>query len=60
MSVGVNVLSSEIAVSFVGDKFDGDGEKMTDEKMKELLEQLGVSLVDMLKKLHSEEEILQN
>ncbi len=60
MSVGVNVLSSEIAVSFVGNKFNGDGEKMTDEKMKELLEQLGVSLVDMLKKLHSEEEILQN
>ena len=60
MSVGVNVLSSEIAVSFVGNKFDGDGEKMTDEKMKELLEQLGVSLVDMLKKLHSEEEMLQN
>jgi len=60
MGVGVNVLSSEIAVSFVGNKFDGDGEKMTDEKMKELLEQLGVSLVDMLKKLHSEEEMLQN
>ena len=60
MSVGVDVLSSEIAVSFVGNKLDGDGEKMTDEKMKELLEQLGVSLVDMLKKLHSEEEILQN
>jgi hypothetical protein len=60
MSVGVNVLSSEIAVSFVSDKFDGDGEKMTDEKMKELLEKLGSSLADMLKKLHSEEEILQN
>ncbi len=60
MSVGVNVLSSEIAVSFVGNKFDGDGERMTDEKMKELLEQLGESLVDTLKKLHSEEEILLN
>jgi len=56
MSVGINVLSSEIAVSFVGDKFDGDGAKMTDEKMKESLEKLGSSLAEMLNKTLYEPE----
>jgi len=54
MSIGVEVLSAEIAVSFVGDKFDGDGEEMTDEKTKNTLEKLGASLVEMLRKTHRE------
>ena len=55
-SVGVNVLPSEIAVAFVGDKFAGDDEEMTDERMKGVLEDLGASLVEMLKKTHDEIE----
>ncbi len=50
MSVGVNVLSAECAVSFVADKFDGDGGEMTDEKMKETLERLGASLAEVVEK----------
>jgi chromate reductase len=53
-SVGVNVLPAEIAVSFAGSKFDGNGEEMTDEKMKRILEGLGASLVEMLRKTHGE------
>ena len=51
----VNVLPSEIAVAKVGTMFDGNGEEMIDEKMRGILEDLGASLVDMLKKLHGEE-----
>ena len=47
--MGVNVLPSEIAVTFVGQKFDGDSPEMTDEKTKGLLEKLGASLVNVLK-----------
>lgn len=54
----VNVLPSEIAVTFVGDKFDGDDEEMTDEKMKKVLEELGASLADMLKKTHGEVDVV--
>lgn len=46
--MGVNVLPAEIAVTFVGQKFDADG-KMTDEKTKGLLENLGASLANVLK-----------
>jgi len=49
-SLGVNVLPSEIAVAFAGEKFAGESEEMTDAKMKESLEKLGESLVEMLKK----------
>ena len=55
----VNVLPSEIAVASVGKMFDGDGEEMTDEKMKKILEDLGASLVDMLKKTHGEVEVVE-
>lgn len=44
--LGVNVLPSEIAVTFVSQKFDGDGTEMTDEKMRGLLEGLGAKLVE--------------
>lgn len=53
-SVGVHVLPTEIAVPFVGDKFNGDGEEMTDERVRQRLEALGASLVEMLKKPHGE------
>lgn len=55
-SVGVHVIPAEISVSFAGSKFDGDGEEMTDEKMKQRLEGLGASLVEMLRKTHGEIE----
>jgi chromate reductase len=52
--LGVNVLPSEIAVSKVHEMFDGDGELMTNDTMKYLLENMGESLVDTLRKLHGE------
>ncbi len=55
----VNVLPSEIAVGKVHTMFDGDGEEMTDEKMKKILEDLGASLVDLLKKTHGEIEVVK-
>lgn len=54
----VNVLPSEIAVGNVKAMFDGDGEAMTDEKMRGILENLGASLVDMLRKTHGEVEVV--
>lgn len=48
--MGVNVLSMEIAVTFAGQKFDGDSEEMNDDKTRMLLETLGASLVGMIKK----------
>ena len=55
----VNVLPSEIAVANVGKMFDGDGEHMTDEKMKAILHDLGASLTDTLKKMHGEFEVVE-
>ena len=52
--LGINVLPSEIAVTFAGDKFEGDSTEMTDEKMKHILEKLGAELVSMLKKTHGD------
>ena len=52
--LGVNVLPSEIAVTFAGEKFDGNGTEITDEKMKNILEKLGAELVAMLKKTHGD------
>lgn len=54
----VNVLPSEIAVGKVHEMFDGNGEEMTDEKMKKILEELGASLVDILRKTHGEIEVV--
>jgi chromate reductase len=51
-SVGVHVLPQEVAVTFAEDRFAGDGEEMTDEKMKGNLESLGAALVEMLKRTH--------
>ena len=56
MSVGVNILSAECAVSFAGDKFEGDGREMTDEKTKKALEAIGASLVEMLRNTNGNEQ----
>ena len=56
--LGVNVLPSEIAVSKVHEMFAGNDAAMTNEMMKNLLENLGASLVDTLKKLHGEIEVV--
>jgi NAD(P)H-dependent FMN reductase len=56
----VNTLPSQIAVTFVGDKFDGDSEEMTDEKTRKILEDLGAALADMLKKTHGGEENVES
>ncbi|MGB7068952.1 MAG: NAD(P)H-dependent oxidoreductase [Pyrinomonadaceae bacterium] len=52
--LGINVLPSEIAVTFAGEKFAGDSDEMTDEKMRSILEKLGAALVDMMKKTHGD------
>jgi len=54
----VNVLPSEIAVGKVHEMFDGDGTEMIDAKMKKILEDLGASLVDILKKTRGEVEVV--
>jgi len=54
----VNVLPSEIAVGKVHEMFDGNGAEMTDAKMKGILEDLGASLVDILRKTHGEVEVV--
>lgn len=46
--MGVHVLPSEVAVTFVGQKFEGDGSEMTDEKMVSILKGLGANLVQAL------------
>lgn len=56
----VNVLPMEIAVGKVNTMFDGDGEEMTDEKMKKILHDVGESLVDMIRKTHGEVETVAN
>lgn len=56
--LGINVLPSEIAVGKVHEMFDGDASEMSNEKMKESLEKLGVSLAGMLKKTHGELKVV--
>jgi NAD(P)H-dependent FMN reductase len=56
----VNVLPSEIAVAKVGAMFDGDSGEMTDDAMRGILEKLGESLADMLRKLHGEVEVVES
>ena len=50
--MGVTVLPSEIAVTFVAEKFEGDSFEIRDEKTKGLLEGLGAALTDMLVRVH--------
>ncbi len=56
----VNVLPLEIAVGKVHEMFDGEGVEMTNEKMKGVLEDLGASLVDMLRKTYGEVEVVKS
>ncbi len=56
----VNTLPSEIAVSKVHEMFDGNEAEMKDEKMKGILENLGKSLADMLRKTHGEVEVVES
>lgn len=56
----VNVLPTEIAVPKVGTVFEGDGEEMIDKTMKGILEDLGGSLADMLRKTHGDIEVVEN
>ncbi|HEX9960165.1 MAG TPA: NADPH-dependent FMN reductase [Pyrinomonadaceae bacterium] len=56
----VNTLPTEIAVSFVGGKFEGDSEIMTDDRTAAMLEDLGASLAEMLRKTHGEVEPLES
>lgn len=55
-----NVLPTEIAVSGVHKMFEEGSDEMTDEKMKKLLQDLGESLSDMLKKTHGDIEVADN
>ena len=52
----VNVLPTEIAVTFVGEKFEGDSSEMKDEKTKKLLEDVGAQLAGMIRKTGGEKE----
>jgi chromate reductase, NAD(P)H dehydrogenase (quinone) len=52
----VNVLPTEIAVTFVGEKFEGDSSELKDEKTKKLLEDLGAQLAAMIRKTNAETE----
>lgn len=54
----VNTLPSEIAVAKVGGMFDGDSDEMSNDTMRGVLEELGKSMVDTLKKTHGEIEVV--
>ena len=56
----VNTLPSEIAVAKVGGIFDGDSDEITNDNMRGILEDLGKSLADMLKKTHGEIEVVES
>ncbi len=56
----VNVLPSEIAVAKVGGIFEGDTEHIANESVRGILEDLGKSLVDMLRKTHGEIEVVES
>ena len=56
----VNVLPTEIAVAKVGGIFEGDKDEMTNSTMQGILEDLGASLVDMLRKTHGEVEVVES
>ncbi len=47
--MGVQLLPTEASITFVGEKFDGDGAEMTDEKTKAFLEKIGATLASTLK-----------
>ncbi len=56
----VNTLPSEIAVAKVGGIFDGDSNEITDDNVRVILEDLGESLANMLRKTHGEVEVVES
>jgi NAD(P)H-dependent FMN reductase len=58
--MGVTVLPSEIAVTFVAEKFDGDSFEIKDVKTKALLEGLGSTLADTLNKFHGQTKFVSD
>ncbi len=56
----VNTLPSEIAVAKVGGIFDGDTDEITNDNVRAILEDLGKSLADMLRKTHGEVEVVES
>src|SRR3954451_6213520 len=58
--MGVTVLPSEIAVTFVAEKFDGDNYEIKDEKTKALLQGLGSTLADTLNKFHGQTKFVSD
>ena len=56
----VNTLPSEIAVAKVGGIFDGDSGEITNVTMQGILEDLGKSLADMLRRTHGEFEVVES
>ena len=58
--MGVTVLPSEIAVSFVADKFTGDSYEINDEKTKALLMGLGSTLADTLIRFHGQTKFVSD
>ena len=58
--MGVTVLPSEIAVSFVADKFTGDSYEINDEKTKALLMSLGSTLADTLIRFHGQTKFVSD
>jgi chromate reductase len=55
-SIGVHVLPTEIAVPFVSDKCSSDGRAVADEKTKSVLETLGASLAETVRKMRAGSE----
>jgi len=56
-SIGVYVLPMEIAIPFVAEKFSGEGEEMSDDRTRGILEDLGASLVRAVRKNRFEPEL---
>ncbi len=53
-SVGVVVLPQEVAVTFAEERFAGEGEEMTDERVRGSLEALGAALVEMSRRVRGD------
>ncbi len=59
-SLLVNTLPSEIAVGKVNGMFDGDSNEITNPVVRGMLEDLGKSLADTLRKTHGEIEVVDS
>jgi chromate reductase len=59
-SVKVHVLPTEVAVTFAEERFDGDNPDMIDQEMRQTLENLGESLVEMIWRTFAQLDTLPN